>query len=120
MAGEMIVLSLFAGETGTTLSTLYQYITTPCQLTIVGVVASSNVDDANTTVDINVVGGAAIIEGIAVTAKATPGTWLSTHLGGANAPVAVAADSILSLDANNADANTAITVQIWALLGSLT
>lgn len=119
MAGELIVLSLFAGETGVTLSTAYQYMTVPVQLTIVGVVISTNQDDANLTVDVNDANGT-LIAAIACAAKATPGTWLSTHLGGANAPVAVAADSVLNLDANNADANTAIQVHIYALAGSLT
>jgi hypothetical protein len=119
MAGEMICVSLFAGETGTTLSTNYLYTNIPFQATIVGVVAETNVDDANITVDING-GGSALIEGIAVVDQDAPGIWLSTHLGGTNTPVAVAADTELSLDANNADANTAINVHIYMLVGSLT
>ena len=116
MNERMIVLTLAAGETGTTLSTLYQYITIPMSITIVAVAASPNVDDAGLTIDIND-DGAEAIAAVVCDTKATPGTWLSTHLGGANAPVRVAADSVLSLDANSAAANTMVTVHIWALVG---
>jgi len=116
MNERMVILPLTAGETGTTLGDLYQYITVPMSLTIVAVVASPNVDDAGLTIDINDDGTVAIAAVVCDT-KATPGTWLSTHVGGANAPVRVAADSVLSLDANAAAANTMVTVHIWALVG---
>lgn len=119
MAGELVCISLFAGETGTTLSTNYLHTIVPFSGTIVGVCASTNVDDANITVDVNI-GGSTAIAAIAVTDQDAPGSWLSTHLGGTNAPVAFAADAEISLDANNADANTAVTVQIYILVGSLT
>ncbi len=116
MNEKMIVLALTAGETGTTLSTTYQYITVPISMTIVGVVASPNVDDTGLTIDI-LDDTVEVIAGVVCDTKATPGTWLSTHLGGANAPVRVAADSVLSLDTNAAAANTMVTVHIYALVG---
>lgn len=116
MNERMITMTLTAGETGTTLSTTYQYITVPMAITIVAVVASPNADDTGLTIDINNA-GTALIDGVVCDTKAVPGTWLSTHVGGANAPVRVAADSVLNLDANNAAANTMVTVVIWALVG---
>jgi len=116
MNERMIVLALTAGETGTTLSTTYQYMTVLTNITIVGVAASPNIDDTGLTIDIND-DGAAAIEGVVCDTKATPGTWKSTHLGGTNAPVRVAAGSVLSLDANSAAANTMVTVHVYALVG---
>lgn len=118
MNERMITLTLTAGETGTTLSTTYQYITVPISITIVGVVASPNVDDPGLTIDI-LDDTVEVIAAVVCDTKATPGTWLSSHFGGANAPVRVAADSVLSLDANSAAANTMVTVVIWALVGEL-
>jgi hypothetical protein len=119
MNERMITLTLTAGETGATLSTTYQYMTVPISLTIVGVTASPNVDDAGTTIDI-LDDTVEVIAGVVCDTKATPGTWLSTHLGGTNAPVRVAADSVLSLDANSAAANTMVNVVLWCLVGELT
>jgi hypothetical protein len=116
MNERMIVLALTAGETGTTLSTTYQYITTLIDMTIVGVAASPNADDTGLTIDIND-DGVEAIGAVVCDTKATPGTWKSTHIGGTNAPVRVAAGSVLSLDANNAAANTMVTVHIYALVG---
>jgi len=113
----MIVISFVEGEVGVTLGALFRYITTDVPLTIIGVSCSPSADDADLTIDINDDGSAAI-DAIVCATKATPGTWKSTHLGGAQAPVSVAAGSVLSFDANSAASGTRVAVVIYALPGA--
>ena len=116
MKDRMVCMSFADGEVGVTLGANYRYITTPVDLTIVGVSVSPNVDDAGLTIDINDDGTAAI-SGVDASDQNVPGTWLTPETGGTNSPVFVASGSKLSLDANNAAANTTVLVQIWALVG---
>jgi len=116
MNERLLELCLEAGEVGVTLGNTFKYYTTLIPLTIVGVVAGASADDAGLTVDIND-DGTGVITAIACATAATPGTWKSTHLGGANAPVQVAAGSVLSLDANNAAADTRLHVSLLCLTG---
>ncbi len=106
-------ISLTDGEAGVTLGALYRYFTSlPQGMTIVYVTVSPSVDDADLTIDINDDGTVAIAA-ISCADKDVPGTWKSVDVGGSNAPVAVAADSVMSLDANSAAAGTRVHVQIW-------
>lgn len=41
-----------------------------------------------------------VITAVAANSAGTPGEWKSTHFGGSNAPVAVAAGSVLEIDVN--------------------
>ena len=116
MNERLVVLNFDEGEVGVTLGALYRYFYAPCNLTVIYVTASPSVDDADLTVDINDDGTAAI-SAISCADKDVPGTWKSTAMGGTNAPVVIAAGSLVSLDANDAAANTRIMVQIWALTG---
>lgn len=109
-------VSFTDGEVGVTLGDNYRYTTTMFDMTIVAVVASPNVDDPGLTVDIND-DGTGVITGVDGSDKDVPGTWKSTHIGGTNTPVFVAAGSKLSLDANSAAANTVVRVDIYYLLG---
>jgi hypothetical protein len=90
------------------------YQNVPCDMTIIYVCAASDTDDADLTVDINDDGTGAI-EAISCADKEDPGEWKSTHVGGTNDPVRVAAGSELSFDVNDADAATTIHLTIWAL-----
>lgn len=114
--GDMIVISFVEGEVDVTLGDNFRYFTTDVPLTIVGVSCSPSADDADLTIDINDDGSAAIAA-IACATKATPGTWKSTHLGGSQTPVAIAAGSKISFDANTAAASTRVMVVIFALVG---
>lgn len=114
MNERLVVLCFNDGEVGVTLSTNFRYFTTPCDLTVIYVTASPSANDAGLTIDINDDGSTAIAAVTCDTA-ATPGTWKSTHMGGTNDPVRIAAGSVCSLDANNAAANTRTYVEIWAL-----
>jgi len=116
MNERLIVLSFTDGEVGGTMTTNYRYITVPCALVIVAVYASPSADDTDATIDINDDASGVITE-VACATKAVPGSWISTHFGGAETPVAVAADSVLALDANDVHADTRVMVQIWALTG---
>jgi hypothetical protein len=116
MNERLLEICLEAGEVGVTLSTTYKYYTALVPLTIVGVVAAASADDPGLTVDIND-DGTGVITAIACATAATPGTWKSTHLGGTNAPVQVAKDSVLSLDANNAAVDTRLHVSLLCLIG---
>jgi len=116
MNERLVVLDFTDGEVGVTLGALYRYTTVPCAGVIVAVYASPSVNDASTTIDINDDGTAAV-SAVTCAVKAVPGSWISTHLGGTETPVAVAADSVLSLDANSATSGTRIKVSIWYLTG---
>ena len=60
-----------------------------------------------------------IIAGITCDTAATPGRWLSTHVGGDNAPVQVAADSVMNLDFNSLAVGVGATVVIGILEGTV-
>ena len=119
MRERLGVITITAGETGTTLSTLFAYHTAIIGFTIVGVELSPNVDDGGLTLDINLVGGSELIGGVAGATLAAPGTWKAADLGGTNTAVRVAAGGILSFDANNAAANTMVTVHLFVLWGEV-
>ena len=94
----------------------YAAVTVPVGCTIVYVSAAPSADDTGLTLDINDDGTGAITA-LACATKATPGTWKSTHFGGSNAPVKVAANSVLTFDANSAANATVIVGFILALVG---
>jgi hypothetical protein len=118
MNSRLVCISIDRGETGVTLGDAFHYFTTLIAMTIVGVVATPSADDAGLTLDINDDASAAIAA-ISCADADVPGTWKSTHFGGSETPVEVAAGSVISLDANNAAANTVLSVQIWALVGEV-
>jgi alkaline phosphatase len=120
MKERLVVLSTSDGEVGVTLGALYRYLAVPINGTIVAVYSAPNVDDAGLDIDLdNVTDSSAIVTAMACAVKATPGSWLTPGYGGTNTPVAVDAGDILSLDANDAAANTTITVNIWMLTGEV-
>jgi len=98
------------------LGALVYYATIPMSMTIVAVSAAPSADDAGLTIDINVDGTAAIAA-LAAADQNVAGTWTSTHFGGANEPVHIAADSVISIDVNSAAAATAVYLNIWYLAG---
>ena len=105
---------------GGALGALDYYLNVPFDCYIVYVSAGADTDDAGLTFDIND-DGAAGIAAIDCADKEDPGEWISTHFGGTNDPVYVAAGSELSFDANNAANATTIggymlvlTSDVWA------
>ena len=66
--------------------------------------------------------GADIVTAVAANSAGTPGTWLSTHLGGSETPVAIAAGSEVEVDVNlmGGSAPTAdYDVTLWCLAGTV-
>jgi hypothetical protein len=94
----------------------YIYWTAPTNLTIVGVSAAPSADDTDLTIAVND-DGSATIAAFACADADVPGTWESTHLGGTNDPVYVAADSKISFTAANAANGTQILVVLAILEG---
>ena len=92
------------------------YFMMPFGGTIVYVSGAPFADDAGATMDIND-DGTGVITAIAMATKAAPGEWISTHCGGTQAPVQVAAGSVISLDFNNAAVANRFDVQILVLTG---
>jgi hypothetical protein len=118
MNERLVVMNIDAGEVGVTLGANFHYFTTPCDLTVIFVCATPSVDDAGLTLDIND-DGTGVIAALSCADADAPGTWKSKHMGGTNDPVTIAAGSKVSLDANNAAADTVLHVQIWALTGEV-
>jgi hypothetical protein len=116
MNERLVVLSgtLVNPTEGGAVGALDFYQNVPCDVIIVYVCASSDTDDPGLTFDINDDGSGAIT-GIDCADKEDPGEWISTHCGGTNTPVRVAAGSELSFDANNAANATTVHYSIWCL-----
>lgn len=93
--------------------TLHEYI--PFGLTIVAVSAAPMEDDAGATIDIND-DGTGVITAVDASDADVPGTWLSTHVGGTETPVVIAAGSELSIDVNLAASGNRIDISVWALV----
>lgn len=86
---------------GAALGALDYYINVPFDCVLVYVSAGADTDDADLTLDIND-DATVIAEAIDCADKEDPGEWISTHFGGAQTPVAIAAGSELSFDVNGA------------------
>lgn len=115
--GDLFTISFVEGEVGVTLSTNFRYFTLDFPFTIVGVTVSPSADDADATIDIND-DGTGVITAVDASDADVPGTWKSTHLGGAQTPVAVAAGSKVSFDANSAASGTRFGIVMTCLLGA--
>jgi hypothetical protein len=61
--------------------------------------------------------GVAIVSAMACATKAAPGEWISTHAGGTETPVTIAAGSEMTLDFNAAAAANRFDVVILLLTG---
>lgn len=118
MNKRLVVLSFSDGEVGVTLGNLFHYFYAPFDFEIVYVTVAPSADNATLTLDIND-DGAAGIAAIDCAVAAVPGTWKSKHVGGTNDPVHVAAGSLMSLDANNANVDVRLLGQIWCLTGEV-
>ena len=88
----------------------------PFGATLIYASASPMEDDSGATLDIQD-DGTDIVTAIACATAGTVGEWQSTHAGGDETPVAVAAGSEIELDFNNAAAENAFTVTLLFLTG---
>lgn len=97
---------------------LFLYWTAPIDLTLVYVTVAPAEDDTGATLDIND-DGTGVITAVDASDKNVPGTWGTPGYGGTNAPVLVAAGSVMSFDINNGAAANNFYGQIWALTGEV-
>ena len=103
-----------------TLGTNYAYYYCRHDLTIVYVSAAPSADDDDMTLDIND-DGTGVITGIDVSDADAPGEWESTHVGGSETPVKIAAGSKISFDVNDdTDAGVQVAGYMLALVGEVT
>jgi hypothetical protein len=92
----------------------------PFNITIVAVSVSPLEDDAGATIDIQDDGTDTAIVAVDASDHDVPGEWNSTHVGGTNDPVSIAAGSEIEIDINNAAAANRFDVNIWYLIGETT
>ena len=93
------------------------YFMVPFGATLVYASAAPQDDDAMLTVYF-LDDSCVFVEAFDASDKDVPGEWISTHMGGSETPVEVAAGSVLDLDFNNAAAANRVDVQLMFLQGS--
>jgi hypothetical protein len=92
------------------------YFMVPFGATLVYVSVAPHDDDALASLDIND-DGATIVAAVDATDKDVPGEWISTHFGGAETPVAIAAGSVCDFDFNDAAAANRFDIVMLMLQG---
>lgn len=93
------------------------YFMVPFQATLVYASVSPFEDDDSATMDIQD-DASDIVTGIDASDHDVPGEWQSTHVGGSNDPVQIAAGSEISLDFNSVSAANRFDVVLLFLVGS--
>ncbi len=102
---------------GTPLGDNALYFMVPFGATLIYVSAAPHDDDTDLTLDVND-DGSTIITAMTCDDKDVPGERISTHAGGTQTPVAIAAGSVLDLDFNDAAAANRVDVVLTFLQGS--
>ena len=92
----------------------YATFVAPMDLELVYACAAPSADDSGGTLDIED-DGTAIVDDLDVSDADTPGEWKSTHVGGSNTPVRIAAGSKISLTAANLANGVQVVGQMWCL-----
>jgi hypothetical protein len=102
---------------GNSLGVLETYFVLPFGATLVYASGSPSADDAGTTLDLMDDGAACGPTALACAVAATPGEWISTHCGGAETPVEIAAGSVMSIDVNGSAAGVTFAIVLLFLTG---
>lgn len=120
MNERMVIISktLTDPDESTGMSTNEAYFYAMCDLTIIAVCVAPEEDDDGATLDIND-DTTSVIAAISCADADVPGTWKSTHMGGAETPVRIAAGSKVDFDLNSAANANVFNVDIWALTGEV-
>jgi hypothetical protein len=121
MSNERLVtlsVTLVNPTEGAGLGDLECYIPIPFNCTLVHVTASAREDDSGFTLDVHD-DGSAIVTALSAADADVPGEWASTHTGGSNTPVRIAAGSEISFDANGAANANVMQVVLWLLTGEV-
>jgi hypothetical protein len=108
--------NLFDPDDTAGLGDLCAYFMLPFGATLVYVSGTPMTDDPGTTLDVHD-DGSAIIAALACNTKAAPGEWISTHCGGTQTPVAIAAGSEITMDLNSIEVGVRFDVQLLFLVG---
>lgn len=93
------------------------FIPMPIQATLVYAAVAPFEDDAGATIDIQD-DTTDIVTAIDASDHDVPGEWISTHCGGTQTPVSIAAGSMLEIDINAGAAANRFDVVLWFLTGS--
>lgn len=101
---------------GNTVGNNIIYFMVPFGATLIYVSVAPYIDGTG-TLDIND-DGSTIVAAVDATDKDVPGEWISTHSGGTETPVAIAAGSILDFDINTGDAACRYDICLEMLQGS--
>ncbi len=88
----------------------------PFGATLVYASVSPQTDDGGATIDIQD-DGTDIVTALDASDYDVPGEWISTHCGGTETPVAIAAGSELEIDANSVAATTRLDITLLFLHG---
>ena len=102
---------------GNPLGNLEGYFYLPFGATLVYASGSPQVDDAGTTFDLHDDGAACGPTALACAVAATPGEWISTHCGGSEIPVEIAAGSLMSYDVNGMANGISFGIVLLLLVG---
>jgi hypothetical protein len=108
--------SVFDPTDASALGDLACYFMVPFGATLIYASAAPWDDDADATMDLND-DGTVIISALTCADKDVPGEWASTHAGGSQTPIAIAAGSEMTLDFNDAAAANRFDVQFLFLTG---
>ena len=108
--------NLFDPDDTAALGNLAAYFMMPFGATLVYVSGTPMTDDAGCTLDVHD-DGTMIITALACAVKATPGEWISTHCGGTETPIAIAAGSEITVDLNAIAVGVRFDVQLLFLTG---
>ena len=109
-------LSVSDPTEGSALGTGAALVMIPFGATLVYASVSPFADDTGATMDIQIA-GADIVTAVDAADREAPGEWISTHCGGANTPIAIAAGSQLEIDLNSAAAGNRFDVTLLFLTG---
>jgi hypothetical protein len=101
---------------GAGLGALAVYFMLPFAATLIYASGAPYVDDGGLTMDVHD-DGSEIIAGLAMATKNAPGEWISTHAGGTQTPVAIAAGSEMTVDFNAAANGNRVDIQFLFLTG---
>lgn len=118
MNERLIAYNLNIGDPteGSAVTTSAAIVMVPFEATLVYVAVSPFADDASATIDV-LDDGTDIVTAVDASDHDVPGEWQSTHVGGSNAPVSIAAGSEITIDVNSATAGNRFDVTLLFLSG---
>jgi hypothetical protein len=102
---------------GNSLGVLETYFMLPFGATLVYASGAPAADDAGTTFDLMDDTVACGPTALACAVAAVPGEWISTHCGGTETPVEIAAGSEMSIDVNGIAAGVTFAIVLLFLVG---